>query len=42
MKVLQQSLRRANKKIATLKTIISQLKKENLINDDASDRLGNN
>lgn len=39
MKVLQQSLRRANKKIASLKTIISQLRKENLINDDASDML---
>lgn len=39
MKVLQQSLRRANKKIASLKTIISQLRKENLINHDASDML---
>ncbi|KAE9536168.1 hypothetical protein AGLY_007391 [Aphis glycines] len=33
------NLRRANKKIASLKTIISQLRKENLINDDASNIL---
>lgn len=39
LKVLQQTLRRANKKIADLKTIIVQLKNQNLFTDDASDIL---
>ena len=39
LKVLQQNLRRANKKIASLKSIIVELKNHNLITDDASDIL---
>lgn len=39
LKSLQQSLKRANKKIATLKSIIVQLKNQNLLTDDASDIL---
>lgn len=39
LKVLQQTVRRQNKKIASLREIVTQLKKENLINDDANDML---
>ncbi|XP_025202809.1 uncharacterized protein LOC112599902 [Melanaphis sacchari] len=39
VKTLQQALRRKEKKIASLKSIILQLKKENLINEDATDIL---
>jgi len=39
LKVLQQNLRRKEKKIASLKTIILQLKKHNLITEDANDVL---
>jgi len=39
LKVLQQNLRRKVKKIASLKTIILQLKNQNLITEDASDIL---
>lgn len=39
IKTLQQTLRRKDKQIASLKAIILHLKKENLLNDDASDIL---
>lgn len=41
LKVLQQALRRKEKKIASLKTIILQLNKQNLITEDATDILLN-
>lgn len=39
VKTLQQALRRKEKQNASLKSIILQLKKDNLINDDATDIL---
>ena len=39
MKVLKQIIRHQNKKIVSLKTIISKLQKENLINDETSNVL---
>lgn len=39
LKILQQNLRRKEKKIASLKTIIQQLKKQNLITEDSYDIL---
>ncbi|CAI6358369.1 unnamed protein product [Macrosiphum euphorbiae] len=39
LKVLKQTIRRQNKKIVSLKSIISKLQKENLINDEANNVL---
>lgn len=39
LKVLKQTIRRQNKKIVSLKSIISKLQKENLINEEASNVL---
>jgi len=34
LKIVQQTVKRQNKKIASMKTIITKLQKENLINED--------
>jgi len=36
MKILQQKIRRQNKRISSMKNIISELQKQNLIDEEAS------